>query len=271
VQRKCRYIPLQKQPLALVLGQVRFSPVRQMATYIPQIQEDFRQRGFPHERAGTVQQLVFSPGGDPPLQTVTRQRWEYRTKGDAWSILVTENSVVVQTTAYERFEAFADTFVLAARVVLTHTDQTSHGVVDRVGLRYVNVVEPQEGEDFRAYLRRGFHGPSDSIFRSGTHRLHVESVGQTDVGGDQGTLVVRVTQNDQGFFLPPDLVDNAPRLERAAKVGDILTLVDMDHFIGGELLPDAAHIAAQAYALHDHIIESFHEHVVSKHAIEVWR
>ncbi len=55
LERSCRYVPLANQPLVLVLGQVRFSPVRQIGDYIPAIQEEFRRHGFPIERAGKVQ------------------------------------------------------------------------------------------------------------------------------------------------------------------------------------------------------------------------
>ena len=80
MQRQCRYIPLSRQPLVLVLGQVRFSAIRQMGRYIPEIQEEFRQKGFPIERAGKVQQLTFAPGGGIPVQVNEQQRWEYRTR-----------------------------------------------------------------------------------------------------------------------------------------------------------------------------------------------
>jgi len=61
--RKCRYVPLSKQPLVLVLCQVRFSPVRKMGDYIPGIQEAFRRHAFPIERAGRIQQLTITPAG----------------------------------------------------------------------------------------------------------------------------------------------------------------------------------------------------------------
>ena len=75
LERSCRYVPLANQPLVLVLGQVRFSPVRQIADYIPAIQEEFRRHGFPLERAGKVQQLIFGPAGGVPVQVVEEQRW----------------------------------------------------------------------------------------------------------------------------------------------------------------------------------------------------
>ena len=51
VRRNCRYEPLSAQPLVLVLCQVRFSRVRQMARYVPSIQGRFPADRFP-DRAG---------------------------------------------------------------------------------------------------------------------------------------------------------------------------------------------------------------------------
>jgi uncharacterized protein (TIGR04255 family) len=271
VERKCRYVPLSKQPLVLVLGQVRFSPIRQMADYIPAIQEEFRRHGFPLERAGKVQQLIFGPSGGVPVQVVEQQRWEYRTKDETWTVLVVEDSVVLQTTAYGKFEDFADKLLQAVQTVLAKTEHDQLGVVQRVGLRYVDIVHPREGEDFRLYLRRGFHGVADQVFKAGTHRLHIESTGKTSVGGVDGTMVVRVVQNDQGFSLPPDLLGAAPKHSPRAKSGELITLVDMDHYIEGKFDPNAEWVVAKAYEMHDHLVETFHDHVVTKEAIEVWQ
>ena len=267
-QRNCRFVPLSKQPLVLVLCQVRLSPVRKMADYVPAIQEDFRRHGFPIERAGKVQQISITSGG---VQVLERDRWEYRTKDERRSVTVLEDSVVLQTTAYERFEAFAEHLVRAVRTVLVATEQDALGVVQRVGLRYINAVQPREGEDYRFYLRGGFHGISDEVFQPGSHRLHVESIGRTIVGETEGTMIVRIVQNDQGFDLPPDLVGGAPNHVPRAKDKELVTLIDMDHYVEGMFEPSADWVGARIFELHDHIIEMFHGHVVTEKAIEVWR
>jgi uncharacterized protein (TIGR04255 family) len=268
MNRNCRYVPLSKQPLALVAAQVRFSPVRRMNDYVPAIQEEFRRHGYPIERAGKVQQLSITPGA---VQVVEQERWEYRTKDETWSVLVLQDNVVLQTTAYQRFEAFAEHLDRAVRTVLAKTEHDQLGVVQRVGLRYVDLVQPRAGEDFRFYLRPGFHGVADEVFLPGSHRLHVESSGRTGVGDLQGTMVVRVAQNDQGFDLPPDLVGGAPKHSSRAKPGELVTLIDMDHFIEGTFDPNTDWIVARAYEMHDHLIETFHKHVVTEKAIEAWR
>ncbi len=267
-QRNCRFVPLSKQPLVLVLCQVRFTPVRTMADYIPGIQEEFRRHGFPIERAGKIPQLTITPTG---VHATERERWEYRTRDEQWSVTILEDSVVLQTTAYERFEGFAERLERAVRTVVEKTEQDRFGLVHRVGLRYIDIVQPREGEDYRIYLRPGFHGVADDVFQAGSHRLHVESLGHTAVGDAAGTMIVRVVQNNQGFDLPPDLVGGAPKHPSRAQVGQLVTLVDMDHFIEGKFDPDVPWVVARAYEMHDHLIETFHNHVVAEKAIEVWR
>ena len=149
MQRRCRYEPLSAQPLVLVLCQVRFSPVRQMEQYIPAIQDVFRRNGFPIERAGKVQQVTFGPGDGAPVQVVEQQRWEYRNREETWSIIVMQDSVIQQTTAYTRFEAFAEQLKLCVHTVLAESEQDRFGVVQRVGLRYVDVVRPRSGKGYR--------------------------------------------------------------------------------------------------------------------------
>ena len=267
-KRNCRYVPLSKNPLVLVLCQVRFSPVRKMGDYIPGIQEAFRRHGFPIERAGKIQQLTITPAG---VDIVEQDRWEYRTKDEQWSVTVFQDSVVLQTTTYERFEGFAEKLEAAVKTVLEETEQDKLGLIQRVGLRYIDLIRPGDGESFRDYLRPGFHGASDAPFATGSHRLHVESVGRTSVGDTPGTMVLRVAQNDQGFDLPPDLIGGAPKFLPRAQSGELVTLVDMDHFIEGKFDPSAEWVTARAYVMHDHLIETFHEHVVSAKAIEVWQ
>lgn len=267
-KRNCRYVPLSKQPLVLVLCQVRISPVRKMGDYIPGIQEAFRRHAFPIERAGKIQQLTITPAG---VSSVEQERWEYRTKDEQWSITVLQDNVVLQTTAYERFEGFAEKLEVAVKTVLEQTEQDKLGLVQRVGLRYIDLIQPRDGESYRDYLRPGFHGASDAPFSEGSHRLYVESVGRTTVGDTTGTMVLRVAQNDQGFDLPPDLMGGAPKYTMRARSDELVTLVDMDHYIEGKFDPSPEWVTAQAYVMHDHLIETFHEHVVSAKAIEVWR
>lgn len=252
----------------LVLGQVRFSAIRQMSRYIPEIQEEFRQRGFPIERAGKVQEITFGATAGP-VQVAEQERWEYRTRNEDWSILVTEASVLLQTTAYGRFEDFVEQFDLAMRTVLEKTGHAKLGIVERLGLRYVDAIRPRPSEDFRFYLRSGLHGIADEVYQSNA-QLHVQATGQTTVGGNEGVMLVRIIQNDQGLCVPPDLLAAGPQ-PAALDPGRLVTLVDMEHYMDGKFDPDVDWLVDRSFKLHDHLVEAFHEHVVTPAAIEVWR
>lgn len=273
MERKCRYEPLSAQPLVLVLCQVRFSPVRVIEKYVAAIQDEFRREGFPIERAAKVQQVTLDTKGAVPVQVDEQQRWEYRNTDETWSILVMQDSVILQTTAYTRFEDFAQKLQLAVSTVLAKTEHDSLGLVHRVGLRYIDVIRPRRGADFRFYVRPGFHGVADDVFQDKTHRLHVESRGHTSVGegGYAGTFVVRVVQNDQGLLLPPDLVGAAPQLSLPTQAGEVVTLIDMDHWVEGNFQPSVKWVVETAYGLHDHLVETFHDHVVTGDAIAEWK
>lgn len=239
-----------------------------MGEYVGKIQERFRRSGFPIERAEKVHQFSITPTG---VAVTEEDRWQYRTKDQRWSIILSQEGVVLQTTAYERFEAFAERLEMAVETVLEATELNKLGLVERVGLRYVNLIAPTGDETHRDYLRPGLHGVDEPVFREATARLFIEQVGRTDVDGEEGSMVIRVTQNDLGFDLPPDLVNSAPEREARAIRGALVTLLDTDHFIEGSFEADAAWVVARAYTMHDRIIETFHERLVTDYAIEVWR
>jgi len=182
-------------------------------------------------RADKVPQVTFGPEATAPVEMVERQRWEYRNREETWSALVTEDDVILQTTAYTRSEEFAERLQFAVNTVLAESEHDGFGVIHRVGLRYIDVARPSGGKGFRSYLRRGLHGVPDEVFQPGRHLLHVESTGETVVGGDPETMIVRIVQNDQGHSLPPDLTAAAPKYSRRAGPGELLTLIDMDHYV----------------------------------------
>ena len=173
-------------------------PIPHIDQYIPTIHETFPRHAFPIERAGKIHQVTFTPSATTPVQLTQRHRWDYRNKYETWSILLTQDTVILQTTAYTRFEDFAKRLQLAVHTVLAESEHDQLGVVHRVGIRYIDVVRASSGEDFRFYLRPGLHGVPDEVFQPGQHLLHTESRGRTVVGGNPGTMVVRIVQNDQG-------------------------------------------------------------------------
>ena len=86
-------------------------------------------------------------------------------------------------------------------------------------------------------------------------------------------MVVRILQNRQGTPLPADLaVHNLAVPAHAQNIGSALaTIVDMDHY-REDLVEDYGpeRLSEIAWQLKNGIYETFTDHVVTKHAMEVW-
>lgn len=254
---------LHKDPLSLVLCQIKFSKVRTMPDLIPQIHELLRKEGFPVDVSSTVQQVMITPGNDPQITEIKQD--EFRSKDNKWSLVINEDMLVLVTSAYDRFERFAARIKRCLEIV----DQIAGinaGLINRIGLRYVDVINPQAGETYRDYLQPSLHGPTSSVFTDLNNWLHLESVGRTA----SGTMIIRITQNDQGVVLPPDIIHKPMAYKMHIKPGSIITLVDSDHFVEGSWDYNLASIIDTVNELHKTINAAWFNDLVTPVALKAW-
>jgi len=270
-KRICRRVKLTKQPLALVLIQVRFSPITDLEKYLPAIQDDLRRSGYPLQSVNDTVRLEVSDGKVSPKPV---RQWLMQTADRRASLVFDYGQLLLQTVEYEGFESFFETYLAAFRIVMGRTDHARLGVVQRLGLRYVDQVRKQsEADDIDSYLRPEFRGMDTGAFLDSTKHYAFAAVGQTALRrGKTGTLSIRVTRNNDGNDLPPDLIQLAPPRKRVTNPGEDLALIDMDHSWGGAMLPplNEEEIEDVFYALHDTIIEMLHTAVVTEDGIQKW-
>jgi len=263
MRRTRKKLKLSNSPLALVLCQVRYSPLMAMADYIPTVQDRLRRKGYPVNASTPIRELQFGPGG---AATRARIHWEFVAKDQRSSVVVTEGFVVLQTTDYDDFE----TFIAQLKTVLSTVDETVEGLlIQRVGLRYVDAIVPRESESWRDYVQPSLHGFESSLFKEDkVLRLH-QTVAETQIG----TMLVRLHQNRDGAILPPDLVTGTLKATSpTAVMGETTTLVDIDHFhVCDNQEYEPKHFDDVAWKLKNASYEVFADHVVTKHALEVWR
>jgi uncharacterized protein (TIGR04255 family) len=246
----------------MVVAQVRTSPVAKMSDYAADVQEQVRRRGFPRFVEGSVQEILLTPGGPPQLRV--HPRWEFQDKDRSTGIILTQNGIVVQTRAYDTFDAFAGHLKLALEIVGTVVKPS---LVERLGLRYVDLIRPEAGEAWTDYVKQGLHGIKDASvgMRSSLHRS--EMVGTTEVG----QLVVRCIQMADGSFLPPDLAPYS--LDYSAvtlQPEETVTLLDFDHYSEQTRDYDAELILDYMWRLHDNLDLSFRE-CITAHARDRWK
>lgn len=264
---------LRNSPLVLVLAQVRFSPLMAMADYIPKIQDRLRLAGYPVNASAPYQEIAFGRQGlataprPQGLATAPRPHWEFLSKDRTISVVVSEGFVVVQTSSYRDFDAFLHSVTEVLEVVASIVGGL---LVQRVGLRYVDLIRPRENESWEAYVREGLRGFLSPHFVDGT-TLHLH---QVVTRTPSGTMIVRLLQNRDLAILPPDLGTQTLMFPGIAppSPAELLTLVDIDHF--HECEPeefDRQSLARIAWPLKNASYEVFRDSLFTDYALEVWR
>ena len=100
-QRKGKIEKLSKQPLALVLIQIRFSPFMNIKDYIPQIQERFVALGFTGFSENQCLEVKITPKG--PVSANAKQ-WVFSSFNGYENIVLDAKQLTYQTSDYDIFE-----------------------------------------------------------------------------------------------------------------------------------------------------------------------
>lgn len=253
---------LSKAPLVLVLAQVRFSPLMAMGDYISKIQDALRRSGYPINNTTQVQEISFGVQA-APKSSVT-WRWEFLSKERTYSVVVNQGFVVVQTSAYTDFDEFHERVVQAAEII---SNVVGGLLVTRVGLRYVDLIRPREQDTWDQYVQAGLRGFTGKHYVDPPLQLHQVS-GATAVG----QMHVRLIQNRNGAFLPPDLETDtlAFKIQPEIKHGELLTILDMDHFTEVSVDFDRTLVRQRLWQLKNVAHKTFMEELVTPHALKVW-
>jgi len=242
-----------------VLAQVRFSPIAKMADFVPQIQESLRKKGFPGFELRKIQE--FTLGSAP--QVSQSLRWFFSNRDKTASVILSTDFVVLATSVYKHFEDFIASFEKALVAV---RDASAPSFASRVGLRYVDLIRPAEGERLDEYLQPGLGGirAEDIEAESVLHQFHLRARTQA------GTLSLRLWQNKEGTVLPPDMAgDEIAFRIQSPQPGELLTILDLDHYTETErdFSPDLQ--LADLWTLHDGTDLAFRKIVTGK-ALERW-
>jgi uncharacterized protein (TIGR04255 family) len=253
-------------PLVAVLAQIRFSPIAAMEKYVPAIQDELRRRGFPRFREELIEEVgwvVRAADGNPVIDSRSQKQWEFTNAENTWSIRLAPDSVTLATSEYVTYEnPFEENLAIALDAI--HSHATLH-LVTRFGLRYVDLIQPDDGYDFPDYLDVRLLGlPAGELGM-------LDSFPFTQMRGptDAGFMTIRCVFLNSGNVLPPDLTGLTLRLSRSVEAGLKVALLDLDHTRHEEQEYDRDQLLESLALLHDHLDIAFRKSVTPE-ALERW-
>lgn len=252
---------LPRTPLLFVLAQVRIGPVLAIEDKIPAIQEALRRQGFPRLQKRTLEVSRINATGITQIDQ--RPQWEFLNRESTLSILIAADSLVLQSSAYTDFETFLAPLQLA---LSTLAEKAEPSLVERLGLRYVDLILPAEGKTVADYIPATLRGEGRPPFGERKAFLS-ESVFSTQ---EASQLIVRFIESQSGFAFPADLLPVSLKFPKDPNRATPFGLLDLDHF--AEKLNadfDTSVILHRFWELH-HLLDEVFRASTTKAAREEW-
>jgi uncharacterized protein (TIGR04255 family) len=259
-------VRLSKNPIAIVLCQLRFSGIMGMdQTYLPEIQARLRTLGFKVNASHAVAQITMTPAG--PQQQIL-QHYEFQSVDRSESVVINQEFVTYQATKYTTFAAF----MARLMAVVTEVNSVTKGLtIVKIGLRYIDAITPPQGESWKKYVQAGFAGVAlSSMSPVLIHHVH-QVVAQFP---DGAAMIIRILANSKELPLPPDLAGTKLLLgnQRPVLDGVGAATIDMDHFCELNSIEfDPAEISKKLQSLKDTIQRVWEQQVVTPEALEIWK
>jgi uncharacterized protein (TIGR04255 family) len=252
---------LTNPPVVYVLAQVRFNAILSMEKFIPEIQEQFR-KIYPKFQKGVTQSLHIGADGQPK-ESIQVHRWEFSNKEQTTGFVLQVDSFVFHTSDYENFESFLSQLSDALSVINKILDID---LIERLGLRYIDVIAPNGGKTLNDYLNPGIAGlPYEELDVELTVSFY-----ETVTKSDLGKLVLRTLKNFDAVNMPQDLFPVNLKLKNPATKGNLSALLDSDHYIEKTMDYDLNEIQNYFSKLQALISKSFWS-AITEVAVNKWR
>lgn len=260
VRRTRPPLRLLRSPLVLVLAQVRFAPVLQMATYVPGIQERLRKAGYPRFSESLIQEFLLGPTPNSAPSMSTRSKWVFADRDTQTAVALTTDFVAFETVAYDTFDQFVEAMGAVLDIV---GSEANIELSERIGLRYVDLVRPLPGERLNDYLAPGLAGlESLPEAVSSQSRLLMQGASQ------HGQFIFRLTKGTGAASLPPELQPSDLPANLPGDDGEF-AMLDMDHASTGTRGYDVDTITDDLWALHD-LVDGLFRSAATPHALLQW-
>jgi uncharacterized protein (TIGR04255 family) len=260
-------------PVMYTVAQVRFNQILAMETYVPAIQEELRNIGFPDFRKEVINALSITIGqansAPPIMQPVNR--FIFSNVDDTSGFTLETNALSFQLTDYDVFETFLETFIKVLSIIHKHV---SLSFIERIGVRYLDAVQPKAGEDLSQYLVSEVLGMTFKLssYKVPGKLLHsyTETLSENVETGSK--LVARTIIQDGKLTLPPEIAQIAYSINKKFdSYQGCHAIIDNDGYLDQMRTPfDLDLVRLKLDQLHEEIAESF-KNSATDFAIKTWK
>lgn len=212
------YQKLSNQPLKLVLAEFRFSAVMGIDKYIPQLQEILRSE-YPTSSLGNDQVVEVQPNG---INLSKVDNWSFVSSDKKHAVNINPHRLVFMTSDYPRFEGFA---TRCEYVLKTLQAEVKPGLIERIGLRYCDLIAIDDGEDISDFIDSSLV-PSRKLETLG--RLQQQR-NELYISAESGGLFIRTLYGKNNLSCLPD-IQNLPILIESDDEPSERMILDFDHF-----------------------------------------
>jgi len=259
---------MSRAPVYLGLAQVRFNRLLALDNYAPTIQEALRKLGYPDFRKVMAQtfslNLAGSIEGGQAVPATAVAQYVFSNMEKTRGFILLQDSLTYMATEYDVFETFSERLLEGLRII----DSTVGGLsyTDRVGVRYLDAVFPDTGDELSHYLNPSVFGLVGKIGGELTHSFF-----ETRSQLKNATIVSRVIVQPGPVGIPADLQPLVFELpERFKKLDGLHAILDNDGFTESRMKYDGARLKSELFMLHDEIEKVF-KLTVTSHALEKWK
>jgi len=251
-------------PVFYTLTQTKFNPITQLEEYIPKLQDKLRRSGYPDFKPGKKIEITVnkSDGTEPDIRSQPVSGWSFANAERTEGYILHSDALIYHSTKYEDFKDFLQKAQKGLELV---HEAVNLAYVERIGLRYLDVIVPQEDDSLEDYINPSLLGMSANIQDGLTH-----SFSETAAQINGGTLIARAVVTEGGLAMPPDLFPM--QLAMPARLNSIVgrtVVMDTDYFVKGRSDFDLGSVETQLTESHKIIGEVFKK-AITKHAIKVW-
>lgn len=265
-------LPWRNAPVFYVLAHIQFNAIPAMAKYADEIADRLRKIGYPdpQEEKQIVLSFGVAPDGSPSAQQVEQKeipRWRISNTEKTSGFLMLQDALIFHTTTYlDRDSFFAE---LRKGLEVVH-EVIGLSFVDRIGLRYLNVVNPEAEETLGQYLQPEARGLGQCFGDDQLQHNMVEVIAQLNYG----TLVSRAfTIKSSGGPppMPPELIPLSLKVQdRFSPCEGLVTVLDNDCFMQQRIPFSISAIEVSLQKLRDGIDIAF-QASITDYAKEKWQ